>query len=96
MKSDIEIARSIELKEINQVAQDINIPLDRINNYGRNIAKVDEKLIDEEKVAKNNKDFVEFCKAIGVQDGKIKIDGIECWIKKVSVNISKSYTFLVE
>ena len=47
----------------------------------------------EEKVAKNNKDFVEFCKAVGVQDGKIKIDGIECWIKKVSVNISKSYTF---
>lgn len=50
----------------------------------------------EEKVAKNNKDFVEFCKAVGVQDGKIKIDGIEYWIKKVSVNISKSYTFLVE
>ena len=50
----------------------------------------------EEMVAKNNKDFVEFCKAVGVQDGKIKIDGIECWIKKVSVNISKSYTFLVE
>ena len=50
----------------------------------------------EEKVTKNNKDFVEFCKAVGVQDGKIKIDGIECWIKKVSVNISKSYTFLVE
>lgn len=45
----------------------------------------------EEKVAKNNKDFVEFCKAIGVQDGKINIDGIECWIKKVTVNISKSY-----
>ncbi len=45
----------------------------------------------EEKVAKNNKDFVEFCKAVGVQDGKIKIDGIEYWIKKVSVNISKSY-----
>ena len=50
----------------------------------------------EEKVVKNNKDFVEFCKAVGVQDGKINIDGIECWIKKVSVNISKSYTFLVE
>jgi DNA-directed RNA polymerase sigma subunit (sigma70/sigma32) len=45
----------------------------------------------EEKVAKNNKDFVEFCKAVGVQDGKIKIDGIECWIKKVTINISKSY-----
>lgn len=50
----------------------------------------------EEKVVKNNKDFVEFCKAVGVQDGKINIDGIECWIKKVSVNLSESYTFLIK
>ena len=96
MKSDIEIARSIELERIEKIAEKAGVPVESINNYGKNIAKVNEKLIDEEKVAKNNKDFVEFCKAVGVQDGKIKIDGIECWIKKVSVNISKSYTFLVE
>lgn len=45
----------------------------------------------KENVEKNNKDFSEFCKAIGAQDGKTNIDGIECWIKKVTVNISKSY-----
>ena len=54
MKSDIEIARSIELKNIDKVATSVDIPLEHINNYGRYIAKVDEKLIDEEKVKKNN------------------------------------------
>ena len=49
MKSDIEIARSIELKHIDKVATSVDIPLEHINNYGRYIAKVDEKLIDEEK-----------------------------------------------
>ena len=40
MKSDIEIARSIELKKIKQVARDYDIPVDEIENYGRYIAKV--------------------------------------------------------
>lgn len=54
MKSDIEIARSIELKKIKKVAMDADIPLEHISNYGRYIAKVDEKLIDDEKVKNNN------------------------------------------
>ena len=53
--------------------------------------EIDKEKSYEEKVEKNNKDFSEFCKAIGAQDGKTNIDGIECWIKKVTVNISKSY-----
>ena len=53
--------------------------------------EIDKEKSYDEKVEKNNKDFSEFCKVVGVQDGKINIDGIECWIKKVTVNISKSY-----
>lgn len=54
MKSDIEIARSIELKDIKEVAKNYGIPTDEIENYGRYIAKVPERLIDEEKVKKSN------------------------------------------
>lgn len=54
MKSDIEIARSIELKKIKQVAIGIGIPVEEVQNYGRYIAKVPETLIDYEKVNKSN------------------------------------------
>ena len=42
MKTDIEIARSIELVKIKQVARETGIPVEHISNYGRYIAKVDE------------------------------------------------------
>ena len=48
MKSDIEIARSIELKKIKQVAESVDIPRDEVENYGRYIAKIPTHLIDEE------------------------------------------------
>ena len=54
MKSDIEIARSIELKKIKQVAEGVGIPREEVENYGRYIAKIPEQLIDEEKVKKSN------------------------------------------
>ena len=52
MKSDIEIARSIELERIEKIAEKAGVPVESINNYGKNIAKVNEKLIDEEKIKK--------------------------------------------
>lgn len=54
MKTDIEIARSIELKKIKKLAKATGIPVEHISNYGRYIAKVEESLIDEDKVKKNN------------------------------------------
>ena len=54
MKTDIEIARSIKLKRIKKIAEQAGIPEDNITNYGRYIAKVDEQLIDPEKLARNN------------------------------------------
>ena len=54
MKSDIEIARSIELTKIKQIARNYDIPVEEISNYGRYIAKVSETLIDDEKVNNSN------------------------------------------
>ena len=54
MKSDIEIARSIELMKIKQVAACTGIPIEEVENYGRYIAKIPVKLIDEEQVKKSN------------------------------------------
>ncbi len=54
MKTDIEIARSIELKKIQEVANEVGIPTDHLENYGKYIAKVPSSLIDDEKIAKSN------------------------------------------
>lgn len=54
MKSDIEIARSVELKKIKKIAKKIHIPEEEVLNYGKYIAKIPVSLIDEEKVKKNH------------------------------------------
>lgn len=54
MKSDIEIARSIKLERIENIAEHYGIPTDELENYGKYIAKVPAKLIDEEKVNNSN------------------------------------------
>ena len=54
MKSDIEIARETKLTEIHKVASNYGIPEEQIENYGKYIAKVPIKLIDEEKVKQSN------------------------------------------
>lgn len=54
MKSDIEIARSVELKKIKRVAESIGIPTEEVMNYGKYMAKIPVELIDEQKVKKNN------------------------------------------
>lgn len=54
MLSDIEIARSIELRPIDEIAEKIGIPSNQIEHYGRYIAKLPIELIDEQKVKKNH------------------------------------------
>ncbi|MFT3993359.1 MAG: formate--tetrahydrofolate ligase [Dysgonomonas sp.] len=54
LKTDIEIARSISLKNISHIADQIDISSDDLHNYGKYIAKVPISLIDEDKVKKNN------------------------------------------
>ncbi len=53
LKSDIEIARSIPLEPISQIAEKINIPADELIPYGQYMAKVPLELISEEKVKKS-------------------------------------------
>ena len=53
MKSDIEIARSIELRPITEIADKTGIPQEALEPYGRNMAKVPLSLIDKEKVKKS-------------------------------------------
>ena len=54
MKTDIEIARNTPLVNIEQIAAQAGIPAESVNPYGRYMAKVDEHLIDEEKVKQSN------------------------------------------
>ncbi len=54
MKTDIEIARECHLAEIDDVARKIDVPVEKMEHYGRYIAKVPETLIDDERVAKSN------------------------------------------
>ena len=53
MKTDIQIARECELKHINEIATDLGIVPEEIEPYGRYMAKVPVRLIDEEKVRRS-------------------------------------------
>ena len=50
MKTDIQIARECELKPIGEIASQMGIDPERIDPYGRFMAKVPVEMIDEEKV----------------------------------------------
>ena len=54
MKTDIEIARETKLKNIRDVAAQVGFPDDEVFNYGKYIAKVPYRLIDEKRVNKNH------------------------------------------
>lgn len=51
MKPDIEIARSIQMRKITDVAGDIGIPEEALEPYGKYMAKIPENLIDPSKAA---------------------------------------------
>lgn len=52
--SDIKIAQQTELKHIKKIARKLNIDEDDLEMYGKYKAKLPLKLIDEEKIKKNN------------------------------------------
>lgn len=84
MKSDIEIARSIELKKIKQVAESIDIPRDEVENYGRYIAKIPEQLIDENKVKQSNLILVTAITATKAGIGKTTVSiGLALGLNKI-------------
>lgn len=54
MKSDIEIARECTLLPVEQIADQVNIPKEHLEHYGKYVAKIPESLIDEDKVSQSN------------------------------------------
>jgi len=52
--TDIEIARSIKLNNIEDVAAAYGIPTGELEHYGHYIAKVPSRLIDDDKVSQSN------------------------------------------
>ena len=50
MKSDIEIAHSIQLQPISEIAADAGIPIEQLEPYGKYVAKVPYTCVNEEKV----------------------------------------------
>ncbi|MFC2774543.1 MAG: formate--tetrahydrofolate ligase [Segatella oris] len=54
MKTELEIARECQLQSIERIAEKIDIPTEELENYGKYIAKVPLKLIDEKRVKKSN------------------------------------------
>lgn len=87
MKSDIEIARSVELTKIKQIAENIGIPRDEVENYGRYIAKIPEHLIDEEKVKKSNLILVTAITATKAGIGKTTVSiGLALGLNKIGKN----------
>lgn len=84
MKSDIEIARSIELRKIKQVAEGVGIPREEVENYGRYIAKIPIHLIDEEKVKQSNLILVTAITATKAGIGKTTVSiGLALGLNKI-------------
>ena len=54
MKSDIESARSVKLQDVREIAAKVGFPEEEVFNYGKHIAKIPYKLIDDKKVKKSH------------------------------------------
>ncbi|MDR0892217.1 MAG: formate--tetrahydrofolate ligase [Mediterranea sp.] len=84
MKTDIEIARSIELKKIKRVAEEIGIPREEVENYGRYIAKIPERLIDEKRVKESRLILVTAITATPTGIGKTTVSvGLALGLNKI-------------
>lgn len=83
--TDLDIAKSVEPKQITEIAEKINIPFDDLELYGKHKAKLPLHLIDENKVQKSNLILVSAVSptpagegkttvSIGLTEGLAKID----------------------
>ena len=84
MKSDIEIARSIKMRRITEIAESIGIPQEEIAQYGHYMAKVPLSLINEEKVAKSKLILVTAITATKAGIGKTTVSvGLALGLNKI-------------
>ncbi|MBO5980006.1 MAG: formate--tetrahydrofolate ligase, partial [Bacteroidales bacterium] len=87
MKTDIEIARSVQMRRITDIAESIGIPEDKIDQYGRYMAKVSRSLIDEEKIAKSKLILVTAITATKAGIGKTTVSvGLALGLNKIGKN----------
>ena len=84
MKSDIEIARSVKMRRITEIAESIGIPEEEIAQYGHYMAKVPLSLIDEEKIAKSKLILVTAITATKAGIGKTTVSvGLALGLNKI-------------
>jgi formate--tetrahydrofolate ligase len=84
MKSDIEIARSVKMRRITEIAESIGIPQEEISQYGHFMAKVPLSLINEEKVAKSKLILVTAITATKAGIGKTTVSvGLALGLNKI-------------
>ena len=87
MKTDIEIARSVKMRRITEIAESIGIPEVKIELYGRYMAKVSRSLIDEEKIAKSKLILVTAITATKAGIGKTTVSvGLALGLNKIGKN----------
>ena len=87
MKTDIEIARSVKMRRITDIAESIGIPEDKIDQYGRYMAKVSRSLIDEEKIARSKLILVTAITATKAGIGKTTVSvGLALGLNKIGKN----------
>ena len=87
MKTDIEIAREARLVPIKEVADRIGISEDLLEPYGKYIAKVPCKTIDQEKVDKSNLILVTAITATKAGIGKTTVSiGLALGLNKIGKN----------
>ena len=87
MKSDIEIARSVKMRRITEIAESIGIPEDKVEQYGHYMAKVPRSLIDQEKMAKSKLILVTAITATKAGIGKTTVSvGLALGLNKIGKN----------
>ena len=87
MKSDIEIARSVKMRRITEIAESIGIPEEEVSQYGHYMAKVSNSLINEEKIAKSKLILVTAITATKAGIGKTTVSvGLALGLNKIGKN----------
>ncbi|MDD3877681.1 MAG: formate--tetrahydrofolate ligase [Bacteroidales bacterium] len=87
MKSDLEIAQSIKLKPIDEIAKRLNIDVDDLHKYGKYIAKVPLKYIDSQKMRKKKLVLVTAITPTPAGEGKTTTSiGLVEGLNKIGIN----------
>ena len=84
MKTDIEIARSVEMRRITEIAESIGISEENVEQYGHYMAKVPLSVINEDKIAKSKLVLVTAITATKAGIGKTTVSvGLALGLNKI-------------